>query len=201
VVEAATQAALIEFAPDVLSAGKDLMMFSCGALVGREHWITLANKKDCHILVPSGAIAGLDTVKGASVGRVTRVAMESRKAPLKWAGAPYIQEHGIDLAAINAERVLFEGSAAEACKAFPASVNILAALSFAGIGADRTSIKIFATPGLERNAHRIAVEGEFGCLHLSIENIASENPRTAKLAYFSAIAMLRQLGSTLRVGT
>ena len=125
----------------------------------------------------------------------------SRKAPLKWAGAPYIQQHSIDLAAIKTETVLFQGTAAGACKAFPASLNIVAALSLAGIGADRTSITIFATPGLEQNAHRIMVEGEFGCLQVNIENTASENPRTAKLAYMSAIAMLRQLGATLRVGT
>src|SRR5207237_9108364 len=80
VVEAATQAALVELAPAVLSAGKDLMMLSCGALVGHEDWIELAEKNRCCILVPSGGIAGLDAVKGASVGKVTRVAMESRKA-------------------------------------------------------------------------------------------------------------------------
>ena len=201
VIEAANQAALIELAPAVLNAAKDLMMLSCGALVDHEDWIALANAKGCRILVPSGGIGGLDAVKGASVGTVNRVVMESRKAPMKWAGAPYVRDQAIDLASITTETVLFRGSAAEACKAFPASVNIVAALSFAGIGADRTSITIFATPGLNLNAHRITVEGEFGCLQLSIENEPSENPRTAKLAYLSAIAMLKQMGATLRVGT
>jgi aspartate dehydrogenase len=175
--------------------------YSCGALVGREDWVALAQGRGCRILMPSGAIAGLDALKGASVGRVDRVAMESRKAPLKWEGAPYIQEHRIDLSAIETETVLFAGSASEACRAFPASTNILAALSLAGIGADRTSITIFATPGLEHNAHRLTVQGEFGSLQVSIENVASENPRSGKLAYLSAIAMLKQIGSTLRVGT
>jgi aspartate dehydrogenase len=201
VVEAATQAAAIDLAPEVLNAGKDLMLLSCGALVGRDEWVALAQGRGCRILVPSGAIAGLDALKGASVGRVDRVAMESRKAPLKWEGAPYIQEHRIDLSAIETETVLFAGSASEACRAFPASTNILAALSLAGIGADRTSITIFATPGLEHNAHRLTVQGEFGSLQVSIENVASENPRSGKLAYLSAIAMLKQIGSTLRVGT
>jgi aspartate dehydrogenase len=71
----------------------------------------------------------------------------------------------------------------------------------AGVGPERTSVRIFAVPGLERNAHRITVDGEFGSLQLSIENIPSANPRTAKLSYFSAIAMLTQLSATLRVGT
>jgi aspartate dehydrogenase len=201
VVEAATRAALIEFAPEVLRAGKDLMMLSCGALVGHEDWIDIARRNDCRILVPSGAIAGLDAVKGASVGRVDRVAMESRKAPAKWAGTPYVEKHGIDVASIVTETAIFEGTATEAVAGFPASVNILAALSLAGIGADRTTIRILATPGLQHNAHRITVVGEFGCLNVSIENAPSENPRTGRLAYLSAIAMLKDLGSTLRVGT
>jgi aspartate dehydrogenase len=201
VVEAATQTALREMAPRVLSAGKDLMVLSCGALLDRPAWVTMAEQNGCRILVPSGGIAGLDAVKAARVGAVNRVAIESRKAPQKWAGAPYIEQHAIDLGAITTEIVLFEGSAAEACSAFPANLNIVAALSLAGIGAERTSVTILAVPGLERNAHRISVDGEFGSLTLSIENIPSENPRTARLAYLSAIAMLKELGATLRVGT
>jgi aspartate dehydrogenase len=201
IVEAATQTALRELAPQVLNAGKDLMVLSCGALLDKPEWVDLAERKRCRILVPSGGIAGLDAVKAARVGDVTRVVIESRKTPEKWAGAPYIEEHAIDLGAITTETVLFKGSATEACLAFPANLNIVAALSLSGIGPQRTSVTIFAVPGLERNAHRITVDGEFGSLQLSIENIPSENPRTAKISYFSAIAMLRQLGATLRVGT
>jgi aspartate dehydrogenase len=201
VVEAATQSALRELAPQVLAAGRDLMVMSCGALLDRGDWVALAEQNGCRILVPSGGIAGLDAVKAARVGEVRRVAIESRKAPLKWAGAPYVEQHAIDLDAITRETVLFEGSSVEACSAFPANLNVVAALSMAGVGGERTAVRILAVPGLERNAHRITVEGEFGTLDVSIENIPSENPRTAKLAYLSAIAMLRELGATLRVGT
>lgn len=201
VIEAATQSALQELAPKVLGAGKDLMVLSCGGLLGRSDWVELAEKNRCRILVPSGAIAGLDGVKGARVGAITSVTMESRKPPRGWAGAPYIEEQRIDLGAIKEETLIFEGLATEACKAFPANVNVVAALSLAGIGPEKTRIKIFAVPGLARNTHQITVEGEFGRLQIKVENVPSENPRTGKLSYLSTIAMLRELGATVRVGT
>ena len=201
IVEAATQSALRDLAPQVLGAGKDLMVMSCGALLDRPEWVALAERNRCRMLVPSGGIAGLDAVKAARVGEVRQVSIESRKAPQKWAGAPYIEQHAIDLAAITAETVLFDGTALEACSAFPANLNVVAALSLAGVGAERTSVRIFAVPGLERNAHLISVDGEFGTLQVSIENVPSENPRTARVSYLSAIAMLKELAAPLRVGT
>jgi aspartate dehydrogenase len=201
VVEAASQAALREFAPAVLTAGKDLMVLSVGGLVGvLDDWSRLAEKHGARILVPSGAIAGLDGVKGAREGAITAVTMETRKPPRGLAGAPYIEELRIDLAALREETLIFEGPAHEAVRAFPANVNVVAALSLAGIGPERTRIRILAVPGLERNQHRITVEGEFGRLRIEVENVPSENPRTGKLSYLSAIAMLRELGSSVRVG-
>ncbi len=201
VVEAATQAALREFGPAVLSAGKHLMVLSVGALVGvLDDWARLGEKHGCRIFVPSGAIAGLDGVKGAREGAITAVTMETRKPPRALAGAPYIAQRGIDLDRIASETLIFEGPATEAVRAFPANVNVVAALSLAGLGPERTRIKLFAVPGLERNQHRITIEGEFGRLRIEVENIPSENPRTGRLSYLSAIAMLRELGSTFQVG-
>jgi len=201
VVEAATQAALREFGPSVLAAGKHLMVLSVGALVGvLDEWARLAEKHGGRILVPSGAIAGLDGVKGAREGAITSITMETRKPPRGLAGAPYIEERRIDLDAIREETLIFEGPATEAVKAFPANVNVVAALSLAGVGPERTRIKLFAVPGQERNQHRITVEGEFGRLVIEVENIPSANPRTGKLSYLSAIAMLRELGAPVRVG-
>jgi aspartate dehydrogenase len=201
IVEAATQAALREFGPAVLSAGKHLMVLSVGALVGvLDAWAALAEKHGCRILVPSGAIAGLDGVKGAREGAITAVTMETRKPPRGLAGAPYIEQHRIDLDRITTETLIFEGPATEAVRGFPANVNVVAALSLAGIGPERTRIKIFAVPDQARNQHRITVEGEFGTLRIEVENVPSENPRTGRLSYLSAIAMLRELGASVRVG-
>jgi len=202
IVEAATQAALREFGPVVLAAGRHLMVLSVGGLVGvLDEWAQLAEKHGCRLLVPSGAIAGLDGVKGAREGAITGVTMETRKPPRGLAGAPWIEEQRIDLDAIRGETLIFEGAAAEAVRAFPANVNVVAALSLAGIGPERTRIKVFAVPGLARNQHRISVEGEFGRLAIEVENVPSENPRTGKLSYLSAIAMLREMGAPTRVGT
>src|SRR4029453_1113905 len=201
IVEAATQAALREFGPTVLAAGKHLMVLSVGALVGvLDEWARLAEKHGCRILVPSGAIAGLDGVKGAREGAITAVTMETRKPPRGLAGAPWIEQEKIDLDAIREETLIFEGTATEAVRAFPANVNVVAALSLAGIGPERTRIKLYAGPGQARNQNRITMEGEFGTLRIEVENVPSENPRTGRLSYLSAIAMLREMGAAAQVG-
>lgn len=201
VVEASTQQHLQEIAPKTLGAGRDLVVLSCGGLLGRQDWVDLAAANRCRIIVPSAAIAGLDGVKGARVGAISSVTMESRKPPRGLAGAPWIEQQKIDLGAITAETLIFEGPATEACRAFPANVNVVAALSLAGIGPEKTRIKIFASPEFPLNRHRIVVQGEFGRLTVEIENVPSENPRTGKLSYLSTIALLRELGAPLRVGT
>ena len=201
VVEASTQAHLQEIAPKTLGAGKDLVVLSCGGLLGRDDWVKLAEANRCRIHVPSAAIAGLDGVKGACLGEITSLTMESRKPPRGLAGAPWIAQQKIDLDAITEETLIFEGPATEACRAFPANVNVLAALSLAGIGPERTRIRLYATPGLRFNQHRISVEGEFGTLKIQVENVPTENPRTGKLSYLSTIALLRDLAATLRVGS
>src|SRR5439155_1718109 len=122
VVEASTQKHLEEIAPKTLKAGRDLVVLSCGGLLGRQDWVDLAAANHCRILVPSGAIAGLDGVKGARIGAITSVTMESRKPPRGLAGAPWIAQQRIDLDAITSETLIFEGPATDACRAFPANV-------------------------------------------------------------------------------
>jgi aspartate dehydrogenase len=200
VVEAATRAALVELAPSILNAGRDLVILSIGALLDHPEWIELAAARGARIHAPSAAIAGLDGLKGAAVdGHLDTVIMETRKPPRGLAGAPGVA--GIDLAAITAPTLVFEGTAREACRAFPANVNVVAAVSLAGLGPDRTCIRIHADPTVDRNRHTVTAEGGFGRLRIEIENVPSENPRTGKLAYLSTIAYLRELGAPLRVGT
>jgi aspartate dehydrogenase len=118
------------------------------------------------------------------------------------AGAPFVVARQLDLEALTEEMVIFEGSAREACRGFPANVNVSAALSLAGIGAERTRIRIIAVPGGTRNVHDIEVVGEFGHFTIHLENEPSEtNPRTGKLSYLSALAMVKELANPLKVGT
>jgi aspartate dehydrogenase len=200
VVEAATQAALLEIAPTVLAAGRDLVVLSVGALLDRPEWIEQAAARGARIHVPSAAIAGLDGLKGAAVaGHLDVVVVETRKPPRGLAGAPGVA--GVDLEGLKEATVVFEGTAREACRAFPANVNVVAAVSLAGLGPDRTRIRVLADPAIQRNRHTVVAEGAFGRLRVEIENVPSENPRTGRLAYLSTIAYLRDLAAPLRVGT
>jgi aspartate dehydrogenase len=202
VIEAATQAAMETIAPLTLAAGKDLMVLSAGALLDHPEWGELVAQHGAKVYIPSGAIVGLDGVKGACVGQVKGVTITTRKPPQGLAGAPYVEDREIDVWALTEETLIFDGSAREACKGFPANVNVSAALSLAGVGPDQTRIRIFAVPGSTRNMHDIEVEGEFGRMTAHIENVPSDtNPRTGKLSYLSAIALLKEIVSPIRCGS
>lgn len=201
VIEAAGHSALEEIVPEAVSRGKDVLVMSIGGLLGREEWFALAEKSGARIYCPSGAIGGLDAVRGARIGEIQKVTIVTRKHPRSLQGAPYLVSKNIDLDDLAEERVVFRGNARDACKGFPANVNVSAALSLAGVGADRTEVTIVADPSAQHNIHDIEVIGEFGRLYTRVENVPTRNPRTAKLAAFSAIALLKGLTSPLRIGT
>ena len=201
VVEAAGGDVVADLAEKVFAAGKDLMVISVGALLDHPEVIEDARRSGRRLLVPSGAIAGLDGIKSASVGAIDHVTITTRKPPAGLEGAPYLIEHKISLAGLAAEREVFSGTAREACRGFPANVNVTAAVSLAGIGADRTRVRILAVPGLKRNCHDVEVEGEFGRLHVRVENVPSENPRTGKLTALSIIRSIRDAVDSVRIGT
>ncbi|HSB68004.1 MAG TPA: aspartate dehydrogenase [Candidatus Methylomirabilis sp.] len=199
VLEAATGKSLEAIVPACLREGKDVCVISVGGLLGHEAWFGEAEARGCRILILPGAIAGLDGVRGAAVGRVDSVTLTTRKPPRGLAGAPYVVEHGIDLDRLTEETLIFEGSAREACRGFPTNVNVSAALSFAGIGPDRTVVRILAVPGGAFNQHRIEVQGEFGRLAVEVENVPSAtNPRTGLLSIFSTIAFVADYARTYR---
>ena len=188
-------------AKETFAAGKDLMVISIGALLEYPEVIEEARKTGCRLLAPSGAIAGLDGIKSACAGRVDQVTMISRKPPIGLQGAPHLIENEISLEGLVGETEVFSGSAREAVKGFPANLNVSAAVSLAGIGPDRTQVKMLAVPGLERNCHDIEVLGEFGVLRVHIENIPSENPKTGKLTAFSIIRSVQDAVDPFRIGT
>ena len=200
IVEAAGGAVVPELAKKAFAAGKDLMVISVGALLDHPEIMAESRRTGCRLYVPSGAIAGLDGIKSASVGQITHVTHTARKPPVGLEGAPYLIEHGISLAGLREEKEVFSGSAREACRGFPANVNVTGAVSLAGIGPDQTHVRILAVPGLARNCHDIEVEGEFGRLHVHLENIPSENPKTGKLTALSIIRAVQDAVDTVRIG-
>jgi aspartate dehydrogenase len=201
VIEAAGGKIVGELAEQVFTAGKDLMVISVGALLDHPDLIEHAHRSGRRLYIPSGAIAGLDGIKGASVGAIDHVTITTRKPPAGLEGAPHLVQHGISLAGLKEEREVFSGTARDGCRGFPANVNVTAAVSLAGIGPDRTRLRIIAVPGLERNCHDVEVEGEFGRLHIHVENVPSENPRTGKLTALSIIRSIQDAADSVRVGT
>jgi aspartate dehydrogenase len=200
VVEAAGGDVVAELAQKTFAAGKDLMVISVGALLEHPEVIAESRRTGCRLYVPSGAIAGLDGIKSACVGAISHVTHTTRKPPLGLEGAPYLVERGISLAGLQEEKEVFSGSAREACRGFPANVNVTGAVSLAGIGPDKTRVRILAVPGLARNCHDVDVEGEFGKLHVHIENVPSENPKTGKLTALSIIRAVQDVVDTVRIG-
>jgi aspartate dehydrogenase len=200
-VECAPADVLEQVCRPMLAAGKRVMVLSAGALLLRPDLIDLARSGGGQIIVPTGALLGLDAVTAAAEGEIQTVRMITRKPPNGLAGAPYLVANDISVAGLNAAKQVFVGTARDAAKGFPANVNVVAALSLAGIGPDRTLIEIWADPAVNRNCHTIEVEADSARLSFSIENVPSENPRTGRITALSVVAALRKLNAPLRVGT
>jgi aspartate dehydrogenase len=200
-VECAPAAALDAICRPMLAAGKRVMVLSVGALLPRADLIELAASGGGQIIVPTGALLGLDAVTAAAEGNIQSVRMITRKPPNGLAGAPYLVEHDISVVGLNAAKRVFAGSARAAAQGFPANVNVVAALALAGIGPDRTEIEIWADPALSRNCHTIEVESDSARLSFSIENVPSENPKTGRITALSVVAALRKLHAPIRIGT
>jgi len=200
-VECAPASVLERICRPMLEAGKQVMVLSAGALLPRPELIELANARGGQIIVPTGALLGLDAVSAAAEGRIHSVRMITRKPPAGLAGAPYLVANGISVEGLNEAKRVFAGTAREGAAGFPANVNVAAALSLAGIGPDRTLMEIWADPTIDRNCHTIEVDSDSARFTLAIENIPSENPKTGRITALSVVAALRKLKAPLRVGT
>lgn len=201
IVETAGGAAVPELARRTFAGGKHLLLISMGALLDHPELIDLAREKGCRLILPSGAIAGLDGIKAACEGRVDHVTINTRKPPKSIRDAPFVLDNNIDVDALTEETELFSGSVREAIRGFPDNVNVAVCVALAGIGPDKTTIRILAVPGLQRNSHTIEIEGEFGSLTISIANALSENPSTGRLTAMSIIRSIKDLMDPVQIGT
>ena len=201
VVECAPAEILEQICRPMLTAGKAVMVMSASALLPRPDLVDLARAAGGQIIVPTGALIGFDAVLAAAEGSISSVQVSTRKPPAGLAGAPFLIENGISVERLNSALRVFKGTARDAAAAFPANVNVVAALSLAGIGPDRTAVEIWADPAITRNCHQIRVESDLALLSMSIENIPSENPKTGRITALSVIAALRKMNAPLRIGT
>ena len=199
VVEAAGHEAMRSTVPELLAAGIDVLAISAGALADPATAAAIGQAADrggSRLRIPSGAIAGLDAISAAAVGRVDRVVHTVRKPPIALLDA----DAAAAVVAGGVATTLFEGTAREAALRFPANVNVVAAVSLAGIGFDRTTARVIADPAVTRNTHEVLVEGDFGRLEIAIANTPSENPKTGLIVALSLARVLRGASEAIVVG-
>ena len=205
VVETASQSAVRKFGRKILEAGKDMMIMSVGALAQGNllsEFLQIGSTNGCRIYIPSGAIAGIDAIKSVK-HLLESVTLTTTKNPKALANAPFFETSEIKLEGIKEKMLIYEGHASEAVKAFPANVNVAAVLSLAGIGAEKTKVRIIADPAATTNQHEIVATGNFGDLRITVNNVPSPgNPKTSFLAVLSAIECLRSIcGDGMRIGS
>ena len=202
VVECAPSAVFRQVAESAIQLGRVLIPISVGALIDNWDLVEKATKTGARINIPTGALVGLDAVRAAAQGTVSRVTIITRKPPAGLAGSSYLINNNIHVDEITEPTKVFEGTARSGVAAFPANVNVAAALGLAGIGLDQTMLEIWADPCIDRNTHIIRVEADSARMELKIENVPSkENPRTGRIVALSIIAALRRLVDPLTVGS
>jgi aspartate dehydrogenase len=190
-VEAASQEAVKDYSSKILEKG-DLMIMSVGALDSKlyKEIYQVAEKYGRRIYIPSGAIAGVDAVKAASLGRIYEVELVTTKNP---------RSLGLES---KERKIVYKGNARNAAKLYPKNINVCMTLSLASIGANKVKVKIISDPSVESNTHEIYVKGEFGKLETKVENVPlPENPKTSHLAALSAIKTLQKIVEPVQIGT
>lgn len=192
VVECASQEAVREYGEMFLKRGQSLMVMSVGAFADMplfERMGKLAEKNNAKLVLPSGAVAGLDGIKSASVGKIYEVTLTSTKPP---------EGFGVD---VKQRTLLFEGPASEAVKRYPKNVNIAGTLSLVGVGFDKTRVRVVADPAVKVNRHEVDVRGEFGEMRILLEHVPSpQNPKTSYLAAMSAVSAIRRFKESVVIG-
>jgi aspartate dehydrogenase len=205
VIEAASPDAVKQYSVRLLSENKDLMVMSAAALIDEKLFAeisSIAKKKGRKVYVPSGAIVGLDNIKSAAIGKIDEVTLTTRKPPQSFEGAPLVEKNHIDLYSLKKPLVLYEGSAKEAVKLFPQNVNVSATLSLAGIGPEKTKVRIITDPATKVISHEIHVKGDFGEFETkTINRPFPTNPKTSFIAALSAIATLKKISENIIIGT
>jgi aspartate dehydrogenase len=203
VIESAHRDCSLDIAKKVLTKGRDIMIMSVGGVVNNFKELSdIAKEHNVKIYIPSGAICGIDGLKAAKYGKIKRVILTTRKNPASFKGVKYIEQKRIDLDTIKEDKVLFSGPARQAVKYFPQNINVAAVLSIAGIGPNKTKVKIVASPSIRRNVHEIQIESDAGMILSRTENVLHpDNPKTSFLAVLSAAATLKQILEPVKIGT
>ena len=192
IAEVASQQAVAEYGEQVLRDGIDLLVISIGALADAELYERLETAADAgnsRMLLPAGAIGGIDAITAMRIGGLSSVRYRSRKPPAAWRGSP--AEKVVDLRSLAKPAVLYTGTAREAALLYPQNANVAAAVALAGLGFEETQVELVADPEAPGNVHEIEAEGAAGKLAIRLEGRPSRsNPKTSALAALSVARAL-----------
>lgn len=203
VIESSSSKCSWDIAKKTLSSKRDIMIMSVGGLSGKFNRLTaLAKRFNRKVYIPSGAICGIDGLKALKFAKIKKVTLTTTKNPESFKGVKYIKERRINLDKLKKEKVVFLGRAKDAVKYFPQNINVAAVLSLAGIGEGKTFVKIVASPFTRKNIHQVYIESSAGTIIArSVNVLHPENPKTSYLAVLSAVAVLKQILSPVKIGT
>jgi aspartate dehydrogenase len=194
-VDCAGHSGLSAHGPEALAAGIDVVTLSLGALADAGLAAALAEAAEAggsRLHLASGAIGALDALRAGAAGGLSSVRYTGTKPPVGWAGSPAAEV--LDLSALTAPAVHFDGTAREAALRYPKNANVAAAVALAGLGFDETRARLVADPDAPGNMHEIEAEGAFGRFRFEITGAALPgNPRSSALAAMSALAEVRRL--------
>ena len=204
IIEALPPEVVPELAIKVIEAQKTLVLISsCALLIYPEILNThnsIPRAKRGRIIVPSGAITGIDGVKALQKMGIQKCTITSTKNPKGFIGGAYVEEMGIDLTQLEGRTKIFEGNAREAAKVLPANINVAATLSLAGLGPEKTAVEIYTDPKAVGNHHQIEVVSEFSTFRMEVQNTPDPaNPKTSMVAAQSIIAYLEDINNALVV--
>ena len=202
VIEAASQKIAMPVAEKALRKNKQVLILSVGGLVPWNGLESTLLKTKGRLWIPSGALAGVDALLAANQGKIHHVTLTTRKPLVGLEGAPYLKKKNIRLNLIKEPTLIFEGDALRAIKAFPKNVNVAATLALAGVGPEKTRVRIFTSPTYRFNQHEVEIEGSFGRIRTTVENFPlPDNPKTSQLALLSAVAVIRKIFGHVHIGT
>jgi aspartate dehydrogenase len=198
-VECAGHEAVKAHVPAVLKRGIDVILVSMGSLAEPglpEMLEAAAAAGGAQLMLVPGAVAGIDALAAAKPYGLDEVLYTGRKPPIGWKDTP--AEKVVNLDRLEKAATIFEGTAREAARTYPKNANVAATIGIAGLGLDRTRVRLIADPGVDRNVHSLRAEGTFGLLEMTIANKPlADNPKTSALAAYSAVRALRNRAAAL----
>lgn len=200
VVECAGQGAVADYGEAVLGAGLDFMVIGTGALADddlRGRLIAAAEGSGARLILPAGAIAGIDGLSALRLGGLDHVRYTATKPPLAWKDTPAEEE--FDLDSMTTAEVIFEGPAALAARRYPKNANLAATVALAGLGMERTEIRLVADPAIAPdNSGRIEARGALGTLDVICRGRpAADNPKTSAVTAYSIAHQILNRGAAL----